>query len=186
MIANRVGRYLEIPICISFPWSEWNFKKENCHRKIFKGRGQELEQAFEILWFASRVEGCGEISDSMVHIKGSKHGKEGQIGFPHSEILVISFKENSVWVWSGGSVVKSISCFFKYLISVPSAFRVTHNHLWVGFQRIRCPLPPLWAWRTSRTMLKCYRFLTPFFYKGEGESFSSHLLPSMTGFQEQR
>lgn len=129
IIANRVGQYLEIPVCISFPWSEWHFEKENCYRKIFKGRGQELEQAFEILWFASRVEGCGEISDSMVHIKGSKHGKKGQIGFPHSEILLFSFKENSLWVWRGGSVAKSISCSCKYLISVPSAFRVTHDHL---------------------------------------------------------
>lgn len=73
MTANSVERWnLAVSVQVPLSRPDWHLGKENCHRRRFKGRRQELEQAPEILWYASKEEGCREISDSMVHRKEQK------------------------------------------------------------------------------------------------------------------
>lgn len=73
MTANSVERgNLAVSVQVPLGLPDWHLGKENCHRRISKGRGQELEQAPEILWQDSTEEGCREISDSMIHRKEQK------------------------------------------------------------------------------------------------------------------
>lgn len=61
MTANSVERWnLAVSVQVPLGRPDWHLGKENCHRRMFKGRGQELEQASEILCMLQKRKAVGE------------------------------------------------------------------------------------------------------------------------------